>query len=96
MMSGTDYRRVQKEEIRYLHFPLKETLDDEMAMKKRFNDLYTAMILGNGSHSKVQIVFEADMTLNCVETTVWCATDTDVNLKSGINLPVHCIKEVIF
>jgi len=93
---GMNYRQIQKEEIRYLHFPFREILDDEVEKNKRKSDLYRAMILGNGSRCKVKIVFEADLSLNYVETTVWCATEKDVNLKSGINLPVHCIKEVIF
>ena len=86
---------IMKEDINSFHFSKNDVLNSELAISKRKSDLYKAMILGNSAHGKVKIVFETESGTTIVETTVWCATETDVNLKGGINIPVRSIREVI-
>ena len=85
-----------KEQLAHVHFYKQEVLNDASAIKQRLHDLHRAMILGNAYRYKVKIVFETEAGVNCVETTVWHTTDTDVALKGGATIPVRCIRSVIF
>ena len=53
------------------------------------------MILGNGEKHKVKIIFESLQGPAMVETTVWDTTDTHIELKGGIDIPICCIWEVL-
>ncbi len=87
---------IAKEDIGKLHFNRSEVLRSEEAIRKRRADLYRAMILGNAYHTKVKIEFAAKEGKNCVETTVWHASDADIALKGGAIIPVCCITSVTF
>ncbi len=85
---------VQKEDIPGLKFVKHEVLATKEEVHKRKMDLERAMVLGNAEHGKIRIVFETDEGLKAVETTVWAATETDVSLKGGINIPLRVIHRV--
>ncbi len=51
------------------------------------------MILGNGSKGKSKIFFISQIGILEVETTVWAASDDEINLKGGLMIPLHAIKK---
>lgn len=86
---------VQKEEIPGMKFVAAEVLHQAEAIKARSSFLDRAVILGNGYHGKVKIVFETLEGTKAVETTVWQAADDQVTLKAGVHIPIHAIREII-
>lgn len=86
---------IEKETIPHLQFKHHEVLEDRNAQKCREQDLYRAMLLGNGYKGKVKIIFESLTGLNMVDTTIWATTDKNVVLKGGMLIPISAIIEVI-
>ena len=86
---------IEKETIPHLQFKNHEVLTDSTAKKLRDQELYRAMLLGNGYKGKVKIIFESLTGLNLVNTTIWATTDKNVVLKGGLLIPISCIIEVI-
>lgn len=92
----SQFPSIAKEDISSLHFVSYEVLDDEAHKHTRRSDLERAMILGNGDHGKVKIVFISQAGPHEVETTVWATTDENITLKGGVTIPIHCIRQVSF
>ena len=87
--------RVNKEDLVNYHFINHEVLESEREIYLRRQLLDEAMILGNGEKHKVKIVIETTVGPIMVETTVWETTDSHVELKSGLDIPIYCIRDVI-
>lgn len=87
--------RIDKEEIRSLHFPRHEVLLTRNEMFKRFHDLNNSTIIGNCHQSKVNIVFEDIEGPKKVYTTIWKVTDEEVFLKDNIIIPIHRIVKIL-
>lgn len=87
---------IQKEQIPMCAFPKEEVLADKQKIAERRANLEKAMILGNGSKSKVKIVFLDKEGYKQVETTVWGLTDERIILKKGIYIPIRRVTEVKF
>jgi hypothetical protein len=85
---------VPKELVAGLEFSPGDVLTDSAAIRERAAMLHQAMLLGNGYKTKVRIVFETNHGTKAVETTVWQATEKQVMLKGGMNIPVRSIREV--
>jgi tRNA A37 threonylcarbamoyladenosine synthetase subunit TsaC/SUA5/YrdC len=86
---------IEKEELQTLHFATTEVLTDAAARIHRKNLLHEAMMLGNDFKQKVRIIFQTTEGIYAVETTVWAATDSHIELKAGKDMPIHCILEVV-
>ncbi len=80
---------IEKEEIKYLHFPKQEVLGNKRDKHDRYLNLRRAMILGNLEHEKVKIVFADDQGSKKVETTVWGITEKSVILKQSMVIPLE-------
>lgn len=85
---------IEKEQIKGLKFPKGEVLKTREEVLQRKTDLQRAMVLGNTEHGKIRITFDTDDGVKMVETTVWAATETEVSLKGGVNIPLHAIYKV--
>lgn len=86
---------VEKEELMNYHFVQHEVLSSQYEIELRQILLEEAMLLGNGEKHKVKIIFESTDGLGMVETTVWDTTDSHIELKGGIDIPICCIREVL-
>ncbi len=85
---------IEKEEIPYLRFPSDEVLLDPVQQEKRYEDLTSAMQLGNLYKRKVFIVFKDQEGIKKVRTTIWALTKKYVILKGGIVIPVCRVLKV--
>jgi len=85
---------VQKEQIKFLHFPHQEVLESKRDKQDRCIDLRRAMSLGNLEHGKVKIIFADDQGAKKVETTVWGITEKAVILKQSTIIPLERIIKV--
>jgi hypothetical protein len=87
--------KIEKESIKDLSFSRKEVLLDIDSQLIRNHDLHRAQILGNLSHNKVCIWFEAanEKTYQ-VETTIWAVGSQYVTLKGGTAIPINAIIKV--
>lgn len=85
---------IEKEEIPYLQFSGEEVLKSEEEKEKRWEDLTTAMQLGNIYKRKVFIYFKDNQGLKKVRTTIWALTEKYVILKGGIVIPVWRIIKI--
>jgi len=86
---------VKKEELKNYHFINHEVLLHPDKIKERRHLLEESMKLGNDYKNKVRLICLTTDGAIEVHTTVWAVTDTHVELKSGTDIPVHCILEVI-
>ena len=86
---------VPKEDLHEYHFVNHEVLESETEIETRRVLLDEAMLLGNGEKQKVRMIFETTQGPIMVETTVWEASDSHVELKGARDIPVCCIREVI-
>lgn len=86
---------VAKESLRGYHFVNYEVLETETEVEYRRRLLDEAMILGNGEKQKVKMTFETTSGPVQVETTIWDTTDSHIELKGGIDIPICCIREII-
>ena len=87
---------IKKEDIKdKVHFVHAEVLNTDEARQERKRRLENAMRLGNGYKGKITIVFATDEGDLAVETTVWATTDSGVQLKGDVHIPIHSIREVI-
>ncbi len=83
---------IQKEEIPNLKFE-KSTNKLSPAVINKLSD---ATRLGNEFKSKAAITFNTDKGLKKVETTVWLATDSHVQLKGDVIIPISSIEDIAF
>ena len=87
---------INKEEIMdKVRFPQQDVLLHPEQIKERQKSLEKAMLLGNGYKGKIKIVFNTDQGDKLVETTVWATTEKNIQLKGGVSIPIHAIREVI-
>ncbi|HYV92584.1 MAG TPA: hypothetical protein VE978_12390 [Chitinophagales bacterium] len=86
---------VPKEKLHHYHFLNREVLETGIKVDDRRRLLDEAMLLGNGEKQKVKMIFETTEGPIMVETTVWDATDSHVELKGATDIPICCIREVI-
>ena len=80
---------IEKEQIKFLHFPKKEVLESKQDKQDRYLNLRRAMSLGNLEHGKVKIIFADDQGSKKVETTVWGITEKAVILKQSMIIPLE-------
>ena len=85
---------IAKEKINQLHFSNKEVLESSEMKIMRFNLLKQGEALGNTYKHKVKIFFQSIEGSWMVYATVWLATETHVQLKGGILIPIKVIEEV--
>ncbi len=87
---------INKEDIKgKVRFPAQDVLNSAEERKNRQRLLEHAMRLGNGYKGKIRIVFVTDEGERIVETTVWAATESNVQLKGDVSIPIHAIRAVI-
>ncbi len=82
---------IEKEQIKFLHFPHAEVLNGKKQKRDRYRKLRRALSLGNLEHLKVKIIFADDEGAKEVETTIWGITDKSVILKQSTVIPVERI-----
>ncbi len=87
-------QQIQKEQIKFLHFPKEEVLIGRKNIKNRCFHLRRALSLGNLEHEKVKIIFADDQGAKKVETTVWGVTEKSVILKQSTIIPLKRIISV--
>lgn len=85
---------IDKEKIKKLKFPSNDVLIAEEDKTERNSNLLKAMMLGNSIKHKVKIYFKDINNYKHVETTVWYANSSHINLKGGIIIPVKSIYKV--
>jgi len=87
---------VEKEQIAgKLEFPKHDVLSESNARLERETALQRATKLGNNYKGKIRLIFSTLSGDHVVETTVWASTEKNVQLKGGVLIPIHAIKEVV-
>lgn len=89
-----DFKPVEKENIKGLHFPTQEVLRKEADQKMRKLDLDRAIALGNLEHGKVKIYFEDEVGKKVVHTTIWAVTEEAIVLKQNVIIPINRIHKL--
>lgn len=84
-------KHIEKEQIKFLHFPKQEVLPNKREKRDRYRKLTRGLRLGNLEHVKVKIVFADDQGIKEVETTIWGITDKSVILKQSTIIPLERI-----
>ncbi len=83
-----------KENIDKLTFPKDDVLLNGLEQQKeRLLSIIKAMHLGKDK-IKVRILFEDNVGLKMVETTVWGISEKYTLLKGNITLPTRCIHKI--
>jgi hypothetical protein len=90
-----NYELITKEQLPELHFVHTEVLTDEESRKRRLAALESAVALGNDFKQKVKLIFGTTQGIKAVETTLWALTDSHVEIKAGVDIPLHSIYQVI-
>ncbi|TPN86154.1 hypothetical protein [Aquimarina algicola] len=96
MKTRKKIEQVEKEEIKFLHFPKQEVLNNLSDQQNRKENLIRGLSLGNLEHLKVKIVFADDQGIKKVETTIWGITDKFVILKQSIVIPLERILSISY
>ncbi|HKR05634.1 MAG TPA: hypothetical protein VJY62_13450 [Bacteroidia bacterium] len=86
---------VKKEDLANYHFVITEVLTDPGQIKERTYLLEESLMLGNDFKHKVRLICQTTDGIIEVNATIWAVTDTHVELKSGKDIPIHSILEVI-
>lgn len=86
---------IDKDQVKELRFPQPEVLANPEEIRKRKSELDRAVVLGNIDHNKVRIIFKDTDGLKMVETTIWAVTEQRIILKSGMDIPINRIVEII-
>jgi len=87
---------VQKELVKFLHFPKADVLTDQSERDQRRSDLNKATKLGNLNHTKVKIIFSDIHGLKVISTTIWATTEKNISLKQGNTIPINRIVGIQF
>ena len=82
---------IEKESISQLSFSSSDKVQQHPDL---LNQIEQATILGNSHHSKVSIIFQDDLGLKRVDTTIWAAGTKFICLKGGVWIPIARIVEV--
>lgn len=85
---------VEKSIIGSLHFPYQDVLQSDENRRQRRMDAEKGMILGNNYKCKVKIVFEDEVGVKQIETTIWSVTEKWVLIKTGMGIPLSRIYSV--
>lgn len=86
---------VNKEDLHNYHFSNREVLTEPDIINQRRVLLEESLLLGNDYKTKVHMFCQTTEGIIDVYTTVWALTDTHVEIKSGKDIPIHCIHQVI-
>jgi hypothetical protein len=81
-----------KEQVRFVHADVLSTRQERDERKRK---LEQAMLLGNSYKGKIKIIFSTEEGDREVETTVWATTDSSVQLKGDVSIPIHAIRDVV-
>jgi|GEM_PF-114189 len=84
----------EKNKISELHFPKGEVLLSKNAILQRKKDIERAILLGNNYKTKVKIVFEDEVGVKQIRTTIWGVTDKSILLNKALVIPTHRIHEI--
>ena len=84
---------IEKELVKDLSFSQSITLKQDPELRRRLDE---ATRLGNGYHTKVGIIFQDDMGLKRINTTIWATGSKFICLKGGMWLPIDHIVELKF
>lgn len=87
---------IEKEKISKLTFPKTEVLNTKEGVAKRLTLLQQAIDAGNFAQFKVMILFEDNIEVREVETTIWEMDAENVYLKNHVAIPIHRIHKVKF
>jgi xylose isomerase len=90
-----EYELIEKERLPHYHFVKADVLPDEESRRQRWQLLEKAVALGNDYKQKVRLIFGTTRGIKAIETTLWALTDGHVEIKAGIDIPVHSIYQVI-
>lgn len=82
---------IEKELISSLSFAEKVAIKQHPELLKQIEQ---ATILGNSHRSKVSIIFQDDVGLKRVDTTIWAAGTKFICLKGGVWIPIERILEI--
>jgi hypothetical protein len=82
---------IEKELIASLSFKQEVKIKQHPDLSRQIED---AIRLGNAFRSKVSIIFQDDMGLKRVDTTIWAAGTKFICLKGGVWIPIERILEV--
>ena len=83
---------VEKETIPSLTFNDKSKVKQHPNLRKQIDK---ATILGNTHRRKVSIVFQDDIGMKRVDTTIWASGSKFVCLKGGVWIPINGLKEIL-
>ncbi len=82
---------IEKESITSLTFRTREPIQQH---PKLINQIKSATRLGNAYRGKVSIIFQDDIGMKRVETTIWASGAKYICLKGGMWLPIDRIVEI--
>ncbi len=83
---------VQKETIVDCKFLNDIQLNQQKNLLQQIKD---ATILGNSHRTKVTIIFQDDVGIKRVDTTIWASGAKFICLKGGLWIPINRIIEIL-
>jgi hypothetical protein len=83
---------IQKETIVDCRFLNDIQLNQKENLLQQIKD---ATILGNSHRSKVTIIFQDDVGIKRVDTTIWASGAKFICLKGGLWIPINRIIEIL-
>lgn len=83
---------IQKETIVDCKFLNDIQLNQKENLLQQIKD---ATILGNSHRSKVTIIFQDDVGIKRVDTTIWASGAKFICLKGGLWIPINRIIEIL-
>jgi hypothetical protein len=86
---------VKKEDLASYHFANQEVLSDPVQIMERRFLLEESLMLGNDFKQKVRLICQTTDGIIEVAATIWAVTDTHIELKSGMDIPIKSILAVI-
>lgn len=86
---------IKKEDIGKLNFNKNEVLTCTDKIAKRYNILKHSAVLGNSYKHKLKIIFHSLEGRWIVYTTIWFASESFIQIKGGIVIPVNVIEDII-
>ena len=86
---------IEKENVADLLFPTQPINKTKEDMVKLIQKLRRSMVLGNIHRTKMRIIFEDNIGLKEVRTTIWAVGDKNIVLKKGVVIPINRLVDVI-
>lgn len=84
---------IEKERVKDLTFKQPAAFKQDPELHRHLDE---ATRLGNGYHTKVGIIFQDDLGLKRINTTIWATGTKFICLKGGMWLPIDHILELKF